>query len=286
MRNSYFTLLSLFFACLLTACNSNKEKGNQIMVTIEPQRYFAEQLAQPFFSVSTMVPQNNSPETYDPTPNQMAELNHYKAYWAIGGLGFENTWLRNIQKNIPKLHFFKTSKGIVPIVNHIDHGDHSHDSMDPHIWTSPNGAKIMVQNMYESLLDLDPDNKDTYAENLQKVNDRITRVDEKIKAYLANSTQRAFIIYHPTLSYFARDYGLVQHCIEADGKEPSPEQLKNIIRIAQEENIRTVFVQEEFDKKNAETIAKETGTNLVVINPLSYNWEEEVIKIAQALANE
>ena len=286
MRNLQI-ILSLFVVCIFaSACNSNKQKENKIMVTIEPQRFFAEQLAQPFFTIETMVPNNTSPETYDPTPNQMAELAHCKAYWAIGDLGFEIAWLRKIKDNFPDLHFYKTSLNVEPIVVQIPHGDHFHDGVDPHIWSSPKEIEIMVQNMYESLIALDPDNKETYAENLKKVKTRIAGVDEKIKECLANSSQKAFIIYHPTLSYFARDYGLTQYSIEADGKEPSPELLKNIIQKAQEENIRTIFIQQEFDQKNAETIAKETGSRLVAINPLSYNWEEETIKIAQALSNE
>jgi ABC-type metal ion transport system, periplasmic component/surface adhesin len=284
--NKFSILFYLFAVCLFTSCTSNKRQENRIMVTIEPQRYFAEQLAQPFFEIKTMVPNNTSPETYDPTPNQMAELAHCKAYWAIGDLGFEKAWLRRIKENFPELRFYKTSQNGRPIIMKIPHGDHSHDGVDPHTWASPKEVEIMAQNMYESLVALDPENKETYAENLKMVKNRIAGVDEAIKEYLMNSSQKAFIIYHPTLSYFARDYGLTQYSIETDGKEPSPELLKNIIQTAKEKNIQTIFIQQEFDQKNAETIAKETGSRLVVINPLSYDWEEEMIKIAQALSNE
>ncbi|MDL2322466.1 zinc ABC transporter substrate-binding protein [Bacteroidales bacterium OttesenSCG-928-A17] len=285
MRNFYiiFCLLSV---CLFTACNSNKQRDNRIMVTIEPQRYFAEQLASPFFTVETMVPAGSNPETFDPTPNQMEALSRCKAYWAVGELGFEISWLRKIKENNPDLRFFKTSKGVEPIVSVVPHGDHTHNVMDPHIWTSPKEVKVMVQNMYESLIALDPENKEVYTENLEKVNAEIDRVDENIREILSNSSQKAFIIYHPALSYFARDYGLTEISIEMNGKEPSPELLKNIIETARTENIQTVFIQQEFDQKNAETIAKETSAKLVVINPLSYNWSEEIIGIARALANE
>ena len=84
----------------------------------------------------------------------------------------------------------------------------------------------------------------------------------------------------------ARDYGLTQYCIETDGKEPSPEQLKTLIETAKAEGIKTVFIQQEFDKKNAELITKETGCRLIIINPLSYNWGEEILRIAKALSDE
>jgi zinc transport system substrate-binding protein len=92
------------------------------------------------------------------------------------------------------------------------------------------------------------------------------------------------MIYHPALSYFARDYGLHQISIEEGGKEPSPAHLKEIIEVCKTEKVRIVFIQPEFDRRNAEVMAKETGTRIVPINPLSYNWEEEMIKIAKELA--
>ena len=94
---------------------------------------------------------------------------------------------------------------------------------------------------------------------------------------------KAFLIYHPTLTYFAQDYGLTQIAIETDGKEPSPAQLVRLIRLCKEKQVRTIFVQQEFDRRNAELIAKETGTHLVDINPLSYEWKEEMLKIARTL---
>lgn len=93
----------------------------------------------------------------------------------------------------------------------------------------------------------------------------------------------AFMIYHPALSYFARDYGLHQIPIEAGGKEPSPAHLKALIDTCNSENVHVIFVQPEFDRRNAELIAQQTGTRVVDINPLSYDWETEMLNIAQAL---
>lgn len=75
------------------------------------------------------------------------------------------------------------------------------------------------------------------------------------------------MIYHPALSYFARDYGLHQIPIEAGGKEPSPAHLKALIDTCSSENVHVIFVQPEFDRRNAELIAQQTGTRVVDINP-------------------
>jgi zinc transport system substrate-binding protein len=91
------------------------------------------------------------------------------------------------------------------------------------------------------------------------------------------------MIYHPSLSYYARDYDLQQICIEEGGKEPSPAHLKELIKRCKTEKVHVIFIQPEFDRRNAETIAKETGTTIIPINPLSYNWEEEMIKVAKSM---
>ena len=97
------------------------------------------------------------------------------------------------------------------------------------------------------------------------------------------NADRAFMIYHPALSYFARDYSLHQIPIEAGGKEPSPAHLRDLINSCKKEKVRIIFVQPEFDRRNADLIAQQTGTRVVSINPLSYDWEEEMMNTARAL---
>jgi zinc transport system substrate-binding protein len=140
--------------------------------------------------------------------------------------------------------------------------------------------------MHDALVKIDPEHETFYTERLLHLSAYLREIDEEVTRILSRSSQKSFIIYHPALTYFARDYGLTQHCIEIDGKEPSPDQIKHLIEEAKENQIQTVFIQQEFDQRNAEIIAEETGCKLVVINPLSYNWGDETIRIAQALSNE
>ena len=282
--------LFILFVASLFACSKKAQQENIITVTIEPQRYFAEQLVDTFFQIECMVPAGTSPETYDPAPAQMTKLARAKAYFCIGHIGFEEVWLDKLKQNYPQVQFFDNSLGTSFIASghHHCHEHHAHTEkgIDPHLWNSPKEARRIVQNMHSALLSIDSANEKSYTARLQQLLDEIENTDEKITALLKNSSQKAFIIYHPALTYFARDYGLTQYCIESDGKEPSPEQLKTLIETAKEKAIKTVFIQQEFDRKNAELLAKETGCHLITINPLSYNWSEEMIRIAQALSNE
>jgi len=268
----------------LLSCVSRNAQERTLMVVIEPQRYFAEAIADTAFSVESLVPKGLSPETYDPSPSQMMRLASASACIYTGNLGFETAWIDRLKKNNPKVRFFRNDSGIQLIENEESMHDHHHHSGDPHIWTSPRNALIMVDNIYKALCEISPENKDLYYTNLQKISEKIKQTDDLIATLLQNSKQKSFIIFHPSLTYFARDYGLHQYAIESEGKEPSPSQLARIIETARSENIRTLFVQAEFDQKNAEIIAAETGADIVEINPLSYQWHEEMLKIAKALS--
>ncbi|MDR2804381.1 MAG: zinc ABC transporter substrate-binding protein [Dysgonamonadaceae bacterium] len=273
------------FIPFLFSCSNKIQQENRIVVTIEVQRYFAERLAHPFFEIETMVAPGTSPESYDPTPQQMVQLAKSKAYFGIGPLGFELAWLDKLKQNNPNVCFFDNSKGISFIASESHH--HVFESgIDPHIWTSPRNVLIIVQNMYEALTAIDPQNESVYRERLKDLRNEIIQTGETVQALLNRSSQKAFVIYHPALAYFAQDYGLKQYPIEIDGKEPSPEQLKKLVDTVKKEKIKTVFIQQEFDRKNAEVIATETNCKLMIINPLSYNWNEEVIRIAQKLSDE
>ncbi len=293
--NFYFLVLIAF--CFFS-CKSKVERERTITVTIEPQKYFAEQLAGNLYKIVTMVPAGTSPETYDPTPVQITDLAKSSAYFQIGKIGFEEVWMDKIKKNDPELLIFDNGSGI----NYIgsthdhhhdhDHGDHDHHhhahagGVDPHTWSSPKEALHIVENMYKSFVEIDKENEKTYTENFNRLKSEIVTTDSIVTELTSKASCKTFVIYHPALTYFARDYGFNQLCIEIDGKEPSPEQIRQLVEAVKTEGVKTIFIQQEFDQKNAKLISQETGCKLVVINPLSYNWKDETIKIAKALADE
>lgn len=276
----------------LSACQGKKEGVTRtISVTIEPQRYFAEKIAGDLFQINCVTPAGQSPETYDPTPQQMVQISQSLAYFRIGEIGFEQAWMKNLQSQNPDMVVFDLSEGMELIKNEEEaheegeaHPHHHHGSVDPHIWTSISGARVIAQNTYQAFIKLDPENQEVYRAGYQRLIEEIDSTEAEMKQLLQPLAGTAFIIYHPALTYFAREFGLKQLCIELDGKEPSPAQLKQLLETATQSGAKVVFVQQEFDRKNAELIAKETGCRLVTINPLSYNWHDEMIRLATILA--
>lgn len=290
MKNKYIIFITVF---LITACTGKVKYSSDkpiITVTIEPQRYFVEALTHGYFKVVTMVPQGNSPETYDPTFQQMVNLSNSTAYFRIGYIGFEQNWMHKLASNSPHLMFYDTSQHI----NLIKEGkgiektfkqrNSEINQFEPHVWTSPKNAQIILKNVLHILFSLDSFHKKVYAERYDSLQRHIAIVDSFVRKQLSNvSANKTFAIYHPSLSYFARDYGLHQIAIEKEGKEPSPAQLENIISECKRAKVHVVFVQPEFDRRNAEIIAKQIGARVIPINPLNYSWDKEMMAIAKAL---
>ena len=144
---------------------------------------------------------------------------------------------------------------------------------------------MIAGNIYAALCELDNPNAPYYKERLDSLQQVIAQTDKEIRRLLQHADS-TFLIYHPALSYFARDYGLRQISIEEGGKEPSPTHLKELIETCRRDHARVIFVQQEFDTRNARLIADELGVAVVPVNPLSYEWREEMINIAKALAKQ
>ena len=276
-------ILTLF---ILSACGNTTQKSEKpiLTVTLEPLRYFTEAIAGDNYEIVSMVPKGSSPESYDPTPQQLVNLSKSQAYLRIGYIGFEQAWMKKLEANCPNMKVYNTSKGIDLIRDKGHwHGDHFHEGgVEPHVWNSTQNALIIADNIYQALCELDSTHQEDYQKRLDVLKQTIRQTDANVRTLLENADS-TFLIYHPALSYFARDYGLKQISIEEGGKEPSPAQLKALIETCRNENVHTIFVQQEFDQRNAQLIANELGVNIVSINPLSYDWVKEMIRIAEAL---
>ena len=276
-------ILTLF---ILSACGNTTQKSEKsiLTVTLEPLRYFTEAIAGDNYEIVSMVPKGSSPESYDPTPQQLVNLSKSQAYFRIGYIGFEQTWMKKLEANCPDMKVYDTSKGIDLIRDKGHwHGDHFHEGgVEPHVWNSTQNALIIADNIYQALCELDSTHQEDNQKRLDGLNQTIQQTDTNVRTLLENADS-TFLIYHRALSYFARDYGLKQVSIEEGGKEPSPAQLKALIETCRNENVHTIFVQQEFDQRNAQLIANELGVNIVSINPLSYDWVKEMIRIAEAL---
>ncbi len=268
----------------LAGCSSGGSGVKQVAVTIMPQKYFAERIAGGLVAVNCAVPPGMSPESYDISPASMVAISASSAYFKVGTLGVEVNYLPAIESNNPDMKVFDTSEGIAPIeAVCTGHGAGHGAGYDPHFWSSPASAKIMARNICNGLAEIDPDNAATYRSNFKLLEAEMDSVDSVVRERLKRVGGRMFAIYHPSLSYFARDYGLVQLSLEHEGKELTPLTMKNAVDTARANGVKCVFVQSEFNPDLVKEFASEIGAEVVVINPLSYEWKTEIMKIADAV---
>lgn len=281
-------IIILIILAVFTGCNTTIEKDNKVSITVSilPQKYIVEQIAGDHFNINVLVPEGNGPETYEPTALQMQEVSKSKMYFMTGLLDFEQGWLTNVGKMHADLKIINTSESIELLTGHVcddHHHDHSHMGVDPHIWLSLKAVKIQALNIFNQLVELDPLNKEIYNSNFHSFYHLLDSVDSIITQRYSDSGPQGFMIYHPSLSYYANDYGIEQISIELDGKEPSPAHMRELIDIATEKKINTIFYSEQFDKRSAETIAKQLSIKLAGFNPLAENIVENLLSITDQI---
>lgn len=283
-RNLYFVLV-LLVASLLTSCKGNKSKAFDpskptVTVTIEPFRYFVEQIAGDDVNINVMVPAGSNPETYEPTPRQMVDLGNSVLYFKVGEIGFEKTWMNKLKKNAPKMKVIDTSAGI-------NLAKTKSGYTDPHTWMSLKNAETITANIAGALMEMFPDKADEYKKKYWEYRTHLNQLSDKMDDYYFSvkyGRQTSFVIYHPILTYFAREYSLEQYPLEDEGREPSISQIQDIINRAKSEDINVLFVQKEFANRNIQTFIDATHVEPIEINPLSYDWEGQMLYIMKCIA--
>ena len=279
----YLSILIL----LLAACQSKPKDGRDLVsVSILPQKYFVEQIAGHLVQVNVLVPPGSSPHNYEVLPSQMKDLAKSKAWLQIGLLTFEDAWKEKLAQINKDLQIVNCSEGISPLAGDDHHEDgHGHEgAFDPHIWLAPAEVKVLAKNTLNVLSQSFPDHisefEKNYAAFIQKIDSLSNEIDQK----LAPLKNRNILIFHPALAYYARQFKLEQIPLELDGKEPSPKHMKDIVDLAHQQNIHVIFIQKEFDKAFAQQMAQEIGGEVLVIDPLDYNWEKQMLDITEKIA--
>ncbi len=243
-----------------------------VIVSFYPLYEFTKQVGQDKVKVSLLVPPGIEPHDWEPTVNELQKM--YEAdLIVINGIGFES-WVDDIDTVNSDVIIVDTSKGISLILDDnalrkdTNHFDRS--TGDPHIWLNPVKAKTQVQNILDALVSIDPENEKFYRQNAQSYQDKLDRLDSKIRTELS-SCNKDFITFHNAFSYFAVEYGLNQHSI-IDSNEPNIgptlKTLETVINLAQTFDIDIVFTEETVDTRTSQVIANEIGARVLVLSPI------------------
>ena len=255
-----------------------------LAVSIPMQEEFIQKIAGMEYEIISLVEKGVNPHDFEPKFSSIKKVNEAIAYFSIG-IEFEDSWPKIFNHQNPQMQIFPSNAGIDFInftQNTHHHENHSHDNGDTHIWLSTSNAKQIATNLYKALSTLNPQ-KD-YSKAYEALIIEIKNTDKIIKENLKNLPKgQKFVVFHPMLGYFAKDYNLEEISIEVEGKSPKMKEMMKVINTIKKENLKIIFAQPEFSTKAAEFIAQESGAKLGYFSPLQTPWAENLIDFSKTL---
>jgi zinc transport system substrate-binding protein len=222
--------------------------------------------------VTSQIPFGIEPHDYDPTVQQVQNAQSADMV-VFNGAGLEGERLLNINTNF----VLDTSKGLNLTTASNEHAE-DRGSLDPHIWLDPLLAKHQVEQIRNGLIQIDSRNAEYYNKNANSFIDNLDNLDRTIRERLSNCEKKDFIAFHDAFGYFADRYGLTQHSIQGLSPEAEilPQRLQQIIGLARDMGLDTIYSEELADPRLANVIAQEIPNGKVlVLSPIEGISKEE-----------
>lgn len=267
--------------------NNNKNENFVVAATFYPLYDLTRSVAGSEATVYSIVPSGVEPHDYEPSPGDIKKLNDASAFVTLG-IEFEEFEENLVESVNPSVEVISAGSRIFLLdveedhhdeheeednhedEDHEEEDDHHHSGKDPHIWLSPNNAKIMAENIIKGLSKADPDNKEIYQQNGNRLVNDLKELDNKFSTELSSCKKDTILVNHNAFSYLAKDYGF--ETISISGLEPeiepTPKQLTELIEEAREHDLKYIFYEELVDPRIANTIAREVGAQTLELNPL------------------
>lgn len=260
------------------------------IVTILPQQQIVERIGEDRVSVTTLIPPNANHESYEPTVAEMQTVAKADVWFQIGTLPIDTNQRDNIHSVNPTMKIVNTSVNNtlrhLEAHSHEDEAEEEHEDeegVDPHVWLSPKMVKEQATVIAETLKELDPPYADVYQQNLESLHDELDQLDADMRQTLEPLRGKTVLVYHPTFGYLADEYGFTQAYIEVEGKEPTLQQMNELLSLAKEKEIATIFIEPQFSKNSAQTIAQQIGARVITIDPMAEDYFTSMRGLAQAL---
>jgi ABC-type Zn uptake system ZnuABC Zn-binding protein ZnuA len=269
----WLSLVSLGLTTCAGGANSSPAMDDRLLVaaSIPPLADFAHQVGGDHVQVIALVPPGASPHTLELTPSQVEQVARARLL-VLNGVRLEYWADKLIQSaGNPELIVVDTSQGI-----EILGGDTGEAGGNPHIWLDPQNAIVQVSHIRDALIQVDLAHAEEYRANAEKYINELRTLDQEIAGEVATWSNRQFIAFHPAWVYFARHYGLEQAAViqRSPGCEPSPVEVAHIIETARRIGAKAIFAEPQFSPKAAQTIADETGAQVLFLDPLGSSLDD------------
>ena len=276
-------------AFLLAACGqptskSSSEEELKVVATFYPMYEFTKEIVGKEGDVELLIPAGTEPHDFEPSAKQSAEIADADVFvYNSSDMEFFVDSLKDSVDTNQTL-MIEAAKGIKRLDGHEEAGDsddhdHDHDhEYDPHVWLDPVLAIQEVQTIAKELGEKYPDKKETFDKNADAYIKKLHELDQKYTDGLKDATNRTFVTQHAAFAYLAHQYDLKQVAISgvSPDQEPSPSRLAELKDFVDQNNVKVIYFEENASSKVAETLSKETGVQLEVLNPLESLTNEQI----------
>ncbi|MFA6099480.1 MAG: metal ABC transporter substrate-binding protein [Patescibacteria group bacterium] len=241
----------------------------RIAATIHPLANIISQVGGSYVDVQTILPPGASPHTFEPTPEQIRNLQGTKLIFSIGH-GLDN-WVKLLADNVPNATSVVMDQGIklrdLP-ADQID-PDIPNENVDPHYWLDVSNAKIMSQDIASYLAQKDPTHQTEYANNLSAYLGQLDKLNAEIKNQLRDLSHKELITHHNAWGYFADAYGLkIVGTFEiSPGKEPTPQQIADLQTKVKTYNVQMIFSEPQLSEQSLIPFVQDLKLKIAVLDP-------------------
>jgi len=298
MKRRTLYILLVFLMVFISGCtNPNDDISNLndakpiITTTLFPQYDFSKIIVGDKFDVVLLLPPGVEAHSFDLSPKDMTTILSSDIF-IYTSLVME-PWVKNILESLEAEEILAIDLSTEIELKNFEYEDHDHDhenenehkheesGYDPHYWTDPMNAIIMVDEILKAVISIDKENEQFYIENAQKLKSDLIKLDEDIRYVVENSESKTIISGgHFALGYFANRYGL-EYISPYDGfspnAEPSAQAIANIIKTVKDTNAKAIFYEELVDPKVSKTISDQTGVQMLELNA-AHNVSKEQLE--------
>lgn len=248
--------------------------GLKVVASFYVMGDFAKKIGRDRVNVTDLVPAGTEPHDWEPSARDIEDLQAADLF-VYNGAGMEH-WAADVISGLDASKVVEASKDVALLDG--DHGhDRDHGEHDPHVWLSPQNAKVELAAIRDGLAAVDPDHAAQYDAAYEEQARAFDELDWEFRAGLEGLPNKTIVVSHAAYGYLCEAYGLTQRAItgiDAEG-EPDARAMAAIIDYVKESGVRTIFTEELVSPKVAQAIADATGASCAVLNPIEGLTEEQ-----------
>lgn len=301
-RGPRLLLPLLALPLVLTGCGGGTAPGAdpdalQVVASFYPLEYLAERIAGEHAQVTTLTAPGVDPHEVELTPRQVGSLGSADLVVYAAGMQPAVDDAVSSQAAEHALDVMPSASLLPSDGDDHDHGHghehdeddeaghddeaaeateehsvddgHDHGAFDPHFWLDPKRYADVAATLANHLAEVDPEHAEDYRANVRVLTDELRDLDDELAAGLQTCASREVVTTHDAFGYLGARYDL--HVVGITGiapdAEPSPARLAEVTALVEELGVGTVYAEPLLPTAIAETVAAETGAQVLTLDP-------------------